>query len=403
MPKRAKRPKMVVQRESADKLAVALGHPLRAWCLAKLNEEKACAADLAKRSGEPRNVVSYHFKVLRELGCIELVEEKPVRGTHAKVYRGIRRMVLDHGDWDGLGPECRMGISDKALEETFDRGQHALEAGTFDKRLDRVIANYKLSLDDEGWANGVEILRDAHARLEQVEPKSINRTPDPSERSRFTISLLGYESPSPAHDCSVKLENQGMSKRAKRPKKSRGESTDKLEVALGHPLRAWCLAKLNETSASGADLARLSGEPRNTVNYHLRVLEKNKCIELIEEKPVRGSTAKVFAATIRVMVDHEDWERLSLKTRTGISIKAFGETHERVQQARDAKTIDRRLDRIIANYKPRLDEQGWAETVEILRQAHDRFEDLEGESNTRTPDPSRRSQFTFSLLGYESP
>lgn len=194
MAKKSKRAHKV-QSEPAGQLEAALCHPLRAWCLAKLNEINASAAELARESGEPRNVVNYHFKMLEQLGCIELVEERPVRGTPAKIYRATRRVLLEQGDWEGLGVVSRTGISVKAFGETFERAQQALEAGTFDNRLDRVIANYKLSLDEQGWAEAVEILCSAHRRLEQVEPDSINRTPSPSQRSRFTFSLLGYESP----------------------------------------------------------------------------------------------------------------------------------------------------------------------------------------------------------------
>ncbi len=177
---------------------MALGHPLRAWCLAKLNEGETSGAKLSHLSGEPRNKVNYHLRVLAELGCIELVEERRVRGVFEKIYRAAVKVVLDYGDWERLSFQTRSGISVKALGETLELVEEAFEAETFDRRSDRIAANYKPSLDEEGWREGVEILRELHRRLEELEPESLERTPDPALRSRFTITVMGYESPSSA-------------------------------------------------------------------------------------------------------------------------------------------------------------------------------------------------------------
>lgn len=184
-----------IQPELSDKLEEALGHPVRAWCLAKLNDSPAAASDLAKLSTQPRNTIHYHMQVLERLGCIELVETERVRGAEKKIYRGTTRVLLDHDSWTNLSSRTRTGISVKAVGESFERAQKALEAGTFDKRLDRVVVNHKPSLDEEGWDQAVDILREAHERIERLEMEAINRTPDPLGRQRFTISLLGYESP----------------------------------------------------------------------------------------------------------------------------------------------------------------------------------------------------------------
>jgi hypothetical protein len=184
------------QHEIAGKLEEALGHPLRAWILAQLNDAPAAAADLAKKSGEPRNVVGYHVRQLERLDCIELIDTVRVRGNmEKKIYRGKTRMLLDDDIWEKLGEKTRTGISVKAVAEAVERAQRALEAGTLDSRLDRVVANYKPMLDDEGWSEVIEILRDAHERIQEVEPRAISRNPDHMKRKRTTITLMAYESP----------------------------------------------------------------------------------------------------------------------------------------------------------------------------------------------------------------
>jgi hypothetical protein len=112
-----------------------------------------------------------------------------------KIYRGKTRMLLDDDIWRKLRKKTRTGISVKAVAESIERAQRALEAGTFDSRLDRVVANYKPMLDEEGWDEVVEILREAHERIEGVEPRALARTPDHMNRRRTTITLMAYESP----------------------------------------------------------------------------------------------------------------------------------------------------------------------------------------------------------------
>lgn len=50
-------------------------------------------------------------------------------------------------------------------------------------------------LDEQGWDEIVEILREAHERIEGVEPRALARTPDHMKRRRTTITLMAYESP----------------------------------------------------------------------------------------------------------------------------------------------------------------------------------------------------------------
>lgn len=189
-----KRPQEFSQ-ELTEHLEKALCHPLRAKMLAKVNERPYSPSELADLLGEDLNKVSYHMKVLVENSCAEEVSREIVRGAEKTTYRGITRMLIDDETWQRFSRTTRTGISVKAFGETVERGQQALEAGTFDLRTDRVLVNHKLSLDDEGWRDAVEILREAHERIEELEPAAIQRSPDGLDRSRFTVSLLAYQSP----------------------------------------------------------------------------------------------------------------------------------------------------------------------------------------------------------------
>ena len=72
-------------------MAKALAHPLRVQLLTALNEGVASPNELAKRLNEPLTNVSYHVRMLHDLGCIELVETEPRRGALEHYYRAIVR------------------------------------------------------------------------------------------------------------------------------------------------------------------------------------------------------------------------------------------------------------------------------------------------------------------------
>ena len=69
--------------------------------------------------------------------------------------------------------------------------------------------------------------------------------------------------------------------------------------AFAHPLRVQILIILNERVASPNLLAQELDQSLNLVAYHVRVLEKYDCIELVDTKQRRGATEHFYRATRR--------------------------------------------------------------------------------------------------------
>jgi DNA-binding transcriptional ArsR family regulator len=67
------------------------------------------------------------------------------------------------------------------------------------------------------------------------------------------------------------------------------------------PLRLTLLAKLAQPD-SAVGLSRRLGVPRQKVNYHLRVLEAEGLVELVEERRKRNCTERVVKATARSLL-----------------------------------------------------------------------------------------------------
>jgi DNA-binding transcriptional ArsR family regulator len=75
------------------------------------------------------------------------------------------------------------------------------------------------------------------------------------------------------------------------------EDTDRAAAVL-HPLRLRILAELAEPD-SATGLARRLGLPRQQLNYHLRQLEADGLVEIVEERQRRGCTERIVRAVAR--------------------------------------------------------------------------------------------------------
>src|SRR6185436_3114459 len=67
------------------------------------------------------------------------------------------------------------------------------------------------------------------------------------------------------------------------------------------PVRARILAELAQPG-SATTVSAAIGQPRQKVNYHLRALEEQGLVTLVEERPRRGLTERIVRASARSYV-----------------------------------------------------------------------------------------------------
>jgi DNA-binding transcriptional ArsR family regulator len=70
----------------AAALAKALSHPLRIEILEDLGDGRTSPNQFSNGQDESLGAVSYHFKVLEKLGCLELVDTAQKRGALEHIY-----------------------------------------------------------------------------------------------------------------------------------------------------------------------------------------------------------------------------------------------------------------------------------------------------------------------------
>jgi DNA-binding transcriptional ArsR family regulator len=203
-----------------SRLAKALAHPLRVQLLAALNEGVASPNELAKKLDEPLTNVSYHVRMLHDLGCIELVETEPRRGALEHYYRAIVRPFFGDRDWKRLPKNARGSISDAVLQLVWDDAAEAIKGGLFDEREDRHLSRSVIAVDQEGWEELNELLVETLDRAMQIQADSASRV-SKDDGETFSVNLVMMTHPTP----SSAKETTAPSSGSRKKRRSSGKKT----------------------------------------------------------------------------------------------------------------------------------------------------------------------------------
>jgi DNA-binding transcriptional ArsR family regulator len=132
------------------RLSKALGHPLRAAILECLTEAESSPSEIAEKLGKTVGSVSYHTRVLRDAGCIELVRTAPRRGAVQHYYRATVLPMLSDELYARLPVKDRRRIARRLLRWALPEVVAAARSSGFDSPGCHVI-RIPLELDDDGW------------------------------------------------------------------------------------------------------------------------------------------------------------------------------------------------------------------------------------------------------------
>src|SRR3954469_9572789 len=146
--------------ELDESLLRAISHPLRHRLLGMLDGRVASPNELARELGLPLGRVSYHIRLLHDLGAIELVSTGPRRGALEHYCRAVTRAWFGEGDWARLPRSTRRGILGHNLQQIFSWVTAPAEAGGFDHPASQVL-RAALELDDEGLEAVARLARES--------------------------------------------------------------------------------------------------------------------------------------------------------------------------------------------------------------------------------------------------
>jgi hypothetical protein len=146
--------------------------------------------------------VSYHVKVLLDHDTIELVRTRPVRGAVEHFYRATTRAELDRQQFAELPLSARRSLFDESLREIWGNVVASARADGFDDLRARV-SWVNLDLDQQGYADAVDVLAEARERLLAIQASAVNRSSDGGEpeQVRRTQAVLMHFDRAPAEGC----------------------------------------------------------------------------------------------------------------------------------------------------------------------------------------------------------
>ncbi|HET9152903.1 MAG TPA: helix-turn-helix domain-containing protein [Solirubrobacterales bacterium] len=174
--------------------------------------------------------------------------------------------------------------------------------------------------------------------------------------------------------------------------------------AFAHPLRVQILIILNEKVASPNMLAQTLDESLNLVAYHVRVLEKYDCIELVDTKQRRGATEHFYRATRRQLLTDDQWAQMPASLRPGMAAAVLKSIFEDIEAASKAGTLEEVDELHISRTPMVLDGKGWSEVAGLLNGTLDRLIEIQAESNSRLGENEEEGTLSrVHLLHFKSP
>ena len=168
--------------------------------------------------------------------------------------------------------------------------------------------------------------------------------------------------------------------------------------------QAQALAILNERIASPNEIAQELGQSVGHVSYHVNVLKKCECIELVDTASRRGAVEHFYRATIRLLIDDETWARLPASIRPSLTATLLQDLVKDAGGALSAGTFDARPDSHLTWTPMILDEEGWQEASGSLRELLERILEIQALSAERLTKAGEAGfRVSVAAMAYETP
>jgi DNA-binding transcriptional ArsR family regulator len=202
-------------------LSVLARDPLRVQIVAMARQRPISPSEFRREVGIPQNVASYHFKVLREHGFLEIIAEIPVRGATKHMHIATKSGFISDQDWGQVEEALRPGVAGAILQDFNGRVSEAMETGTLYERDDACIYWVPRDYDDIAWKEQVEIIAWCIEESKRLEDDTVKRRAAGKSKVSFpaTFAIAGFTSPTTSQ---IK-----KAKRKADPKRKRKSSTGK--------------------------------------------------------------------------------------------------------------------------------------------------------------------------------
>jgi DNA-binding transcriptional ArsR family regulator len=166
-----------------------------------------------------------------------------------------------------------------------------------------------------------------------------------------------------------------------------GEFDQQIVRALAHPLRVEILRRLEEGPSSPKRLSDRIGEKLANVSYHVRVLLKCDCLELVDTVSRRGAVEHIYSLKPSGARGSRTWKAVPAALRTRYAGTALADFTNRAVEALDAGTAESRDGSGVTWLPLTVDEQGWNEMREVFGKCEKWFQAVADKSAKRIESP----------------
>jgi DNA-binding transcriptional ArsR family regulator len=201
--------------------------PLRSHILAIAIQRPYSPSEFARDLEIHIGIASYHFKVLKDNGIIELVDRVRVGGAYKHMYRANESAFISNADWGQLDEAMRPGFLGTILHDFSMRVMLAIEVGTMFSRDDFTLYWAPQDLDEIAYKEQVEIIAWCIEESKRLEVDTVERRAEgKSERSSpVTFAIASFLSPTHKEVKRHKAEGRGGEARARGKGRPKGKST----------------------------------------------------------------------------------------------------------------------------------------------------------------------------------
>lgn len=185
-------------------------------------------------------------------------------------------------------------------------------------------------------------------------------------------------------------------------KKDDGRDVDQQMVrALAHPLRVKILRQLEQGPSGPKRLADRMDEKLGIVSYHMMVLLKYDCIELLETIPQRGAVEHIYILKPNGAMGSRTWKAVPQALRTRFAGTALADFTRRAVEALDAGTTESREGSGVTWLPLNVDEPGWMELLGVLGNVEERFRAVADKSAERLENPRDGISVIVAVAAFE--
>jgi hypothetical protein len=186
-----------------ERLAPVLADDVCMQIVSELNRREMSATQFHREfGGATISGIRSRFERLKTSGWLKKVNEKTGgrrRGASEHFYRATRPAFRDGSTWTEPSDALRRIRSWRTFERFSEKVTEAMQAGTFDARVDRYVTLSFLSLDQQGWANVVAGIEALSALIFEEQERAKDRMAKSGEKPILLTAGLGaFEAPKDA-------------------------------------------------------------------------------------------------------------------------------------------------------------------------------------------------------------